>query len=194
MLARENFTIRLFLTFTYFNKRKIDGSFTEKVTLWISLEYSSITSTLPAKRRVIARCQLMIFRGSKDAFKRSVFSITLVRQAATIRLSGAHGVCSCLWVLRSRLQKTKTGHTYRSKQPVLVVLECVDVARIRGVSKRLFDCRGKPPGTLGSDDFSFGTSPHPPQNSSGNCNPAHPLQSLKIIYTRSSLSIDKSAV
>ena len=53
----------------------MEGSFMENVTLWISLEYSSITSTLPAKSNVIALCQLMILRGSKEAFKRRVLSI-----------------------------------------------------------------------------------------------------------------------
>src|ERR1044071_3616063 len=52
-----------------------DGSLKLMETARISRSYTEITSTLPWHQSVTAFCQWTIFRGSYDAFRRSVCSI-----------------------------------------------------------------------------------------------------------------------
>src|SRR5256885_8338269 len=58
----------------YRRSRMTDGSLKLIETARISRSYTEITSTLPWHQSVTAFCQLTIFSGSYDAFRRSVCS------------------------------------------------------------------------------------------------------------------------
>src|SRR5580765_3678356 len=59
----------------YRSRRITDGNLKLIETARISRSYTEITSTLPWHKSVIAFCQCTIFRGSYDAFNRSVCSM-----------------------------------------------------------------------------------------------------------------------
>src|SRR3982751_5939318 len=63
----------------YRSKRMTDGSLKLIETPRISLSYTEITSTFRWHQSVTAFCQSTILRGSYDAFRRSVCSISVLR-------------------------------------------------------------------------------------------------------------------
>src|SRR4051812_36833167 len=67
----------------YRSRRMTDGSLTVNETARISRSYSRMTSTLPWQSRVIAFCQFTILSGSYDAFRRSVWVMSLLGKFCT---------------------------------------------------------------------------------------------------------------
>src|SRR6185295_14146594 len=59
----------------YRSRRMTDGSLKLTETARTSRSYTEMTSTLPWHQSVTAFCQWTIFRGSYDAFRRSVCSM-----------------------------------------------------------------------------------------------------------------------
>src|SRR3954465_13533407 len=63
----------------YRSSRMTEGSLKLMETPWISLSYTEITSTFRWHHSVTAFCQSTILRGSYDAFRRSVCSMSPLR-------------------------------------------------------------------------------------------------------------------